>query len=206
MQANFFLRSVAPFLFVALTLHVSWSQDAVPKASARGLVDAARSQIGVTLTYDPAYVALAYPNGDVPLARGVCSDVIIRALRASGVDLQKLVHEDMAKNFSAYPKLWGLKSTDKNIDHRRVPNLAKYFERTGRSIKVTKDAKNYLSGDFVVCRLSNNLIHIMLVSSKTTADGVPLVIHNIGAGAQEEDRLFAFTIEGHFRWYPEIKK
>lgn len=178
----------------------------MPTASARALVEAARSQIGVTLTYDPAYVALPYPNGDVPLARGVCSDVIIRALRASGVDLQKLVHEDMAKNFSAYPRLWGLKSTDKNIDHRRVPNLAKYFERTGRSIKVTKDAKNYLPGDLVVCRLPNHLIHIMLVSSKTTADGVPLVIHNIGAGAQEENRLFAFSIEGHFRWYPAPKK
>jgi uncharacterized protein YijF (DUF1287 family) len=174
---------------------------AAPKASGLGLVAAGLQQIGVTTTYDPAYATLKYPNGDVPIERGVCCDVIIRALRASEIDLQKLVHEDMKANFSAYPKLWGLRKTDTNIDHRRVPNLAKYFERAGKKQSVTKDPSDYLPGDFVVCRLSNGLIHIMLVSNQKNADGRPLVIHNIGSGAREEDRLFEFTIEGHYRWY-----
>ena len=177
-----------------------------PKASALGLVQAGLDQIGKTLIYDAAYVTLTYPNGDVPIERGVCCDVVIRALRAGGVDLQKLIHEDMAKNFSAYPKLWGLSKTDKNIDHRRVPNMAKFFTRQGKSLPVTKEAKDYKPGDFVVCSLPNELIHIMLVSTKLTDAGVPYIIHNIGAGAREEDRLFEFKIEGHFRWYPEATK
>ena len=176
---------------------------AAPKASALGLVAAGLEQIGKTVSYDPAYATLSYPNGDVPLEKGVCCDVIIRALRTGNVDLQKLVHEDMAAHFEAYPKLWGLKKTDKNIDHRRVPNLAKFFERSGKKLPATKDGKDYLPGDFVVCRLSNGLIHIMLVSNQTNASGIPLVIHNIGAGAREEDRLFEFSIEGHYRWYAE---
>jgi uncharacterized protein YijF (DUF1287 family) len=175
--------------------------EAAPKASALGLVGAGLDQIGKTLSYDPAYVSLAYPNGDVPIEKGVCCDVIIRALRASGVDLQQVVHEDMKENFSAYPKLWGLKKTDTNIDHRRVPNLAKFFERKGKKLAVTKAAADYLPGDFVVCRLSNGLIHIMLVSNAKNAEGTPLIIHNIGGGAKEEDRLFEFTIEGHYRWF-----
>lgn len=179
---------------------------AAPKASALGLVAAGLDQIGKTVSYDPEYATLSYPNGDVPFERGVCCDVIIRALRAGNVDLQKLVHEDMAAHFEAYPKLWGLKKTDKNIDHRRVPNLAKFFERSGKKLPVTKDGKDYLPGDFVVCRLSNGLIHIMLVSNQTNAAGIPLVIHNIGAGAREEDRLFEFSIEGHYRWYGEKKQ
>ncbi len=174
---------------------------AAPKASALGLVAAGLQQIGQTLTYDPAYVDLKYPNGDLPIEKGVCCDVVIRALRAGSVDLQQLVHEDMKGHFSAYPKLWGLKKTDPNIDHRRVPNLAKFFERSGKKLPVTKVPADYQPGDFVVCRLSNGLIHIMLVSTAKNADGTPLVIHNIGAGAREEDRLFEFSIEGHYRWY-----
>jgi uncharacterized protein len=175
--------------------------EAAPKASALGLVAAGLQQIGRTLAYDPAYVSLDYPNGDVPLAKGVCCDVVIRALRAGNVDLQKLVHEDMAANFSVYPKLWNLKKTDHSIDHRRVPNLAKFFERKGKKLAITKVGSDYQAGDFVVCRLPNGLIHIMLVSNRLNAEGTPMIIHNIGAGAQEEDRLFEFTIEGHYRWY-----
>lgn len=165
------------------------------------LAQAARRQIGVTTVYDAAYASLAYPNGDVPLERGVCCDVITRALRDCGADLQQLIHEDMAKHFSAYPRLWGLKKPDKNIDHRRVPNMAKYFERQNKKLPLTQEAADYQAGDFVVCRLDNGLIHIMLVSDKTTADGTPLIIHNIGQGAQEEARLFDFKVEGHYRWF-----
>lgn len=197
--------SIVVLLGMLFAQSPSTAQETAPKASALGLVAAAQDQIGKTLIYDAAYVSLSYPNGDVPIERGVCCDVVIRALRAGGVDLQQLIHEDMSKNFSVYPKIWGLKRTDKNIDHRRVPNMAKYFERKGKSLTVTKEAKNYLPGDFVVCRLPNELIHIMLVSTNKSAAGTPLIIHNIGSGAREEDRLFEFKIEGHYRWYPEAK-
>ncbi len=165
------------------------------------LVEAARSQIGKTISYDPAYTGLSYPNGDVPIEKGVCTDVVIRALRvAHGKDLQKLVHEDMKNSFSAYPKNWGLTKPDKNIDHRRVPNLITYFTRKGYSLKVTKNPEDYLPGDIVTCIVGKNLPHIMVVSEKKSNDGVPLIIHNIGSGTQEEDRLFSFTLTGHFRW------
>ena len=168
------------------------------------IVTAARTQVGRTVTYDPAYVSLKYPGGDVPEARGVCTDVVVRALRAAlGVDLQKVVHEDMAANFSVYPKLWGLKRTDKNIDHRRVPNLQTLFKRRGFSLPVTKEAADYKPGDLVTCTVPPHLPHIMIVSDKTNADGRPLVIHNIGRGAQEEDCLFTYPLTGHYRWKVE---
>ena len=195
-------------LFLLLYTLPGFSQVIAP-ASPLGLVAAARSQIGKTVVYDPAYLSLSYPKGDVPLERGVCCDVVIRAMRAAGVDLQQVVHEDMKANFSVYPKIWKLTRTDTNIDHRRVPNLAKFFERKGKSLPVTQVGKDYAAGDFVVCRLSNGLIHIMLVSDRCSEAGTPLVIHNIGQGAQEEDRLFEFKIEGHFRWFsdgPTAKK
>ena len=169
-------------------------------------MSSARSQIGQTVIYDPAYVSLRYPKGDVPLDRGVCCDVIIRALRGVGADLQQLVHEDMAAHFSAYPQLWKLRKPDPNIDHRRVPNLARFFQRQGRQLPVTKLGSDYAAGDFVVCRLSNGLIHIMLVSDRVSEAGIPLVIHNIGRGTQEEDRLFEFKIEGHYRWFRATEK
>jgi len=163
------------------------------------IAQAARSQVGKTIHYDPAYVGLAYPGGDVPIDRGVCTDVVIRALRdALGMDLQKLVHEDMNHAFSQYPKNWGLKRTDRNIDHRRVPNLRTYFKRSGYSIDVSKKAEDHLPGDIVTCTVGGRP-HIMIVSDKKTSRGVPLVIHNIGAGTQEENRLFAFPITGHYR-------
>ncbi len=163
------------------------------------IVAAARKQIGVTLSYDPAYTALAYPGGDVPKERGVCTDVVIRALR-DGLekDLQKLVHEDMKSSFSKYPKIWGLSRTDKNIDHRRVPNLIAFFKRKHASIPL--DQKAFLPGDLVTCTVPPNLPHIMIVSDKRNAAGLPLVIHNIGSGTREEDRLGNFPLTGHFRW------
>ncbi|HWB04769.1 MAG TPA: DUF1287 domain-containing protein [Verrucomicrobiales bacterium] len=165
------------------------------------IVKAGRDQVGKTVTYDPAYVSLKYPGGDLPIERGVCTDVIIRALRtALTVDLQKVVHEDMAANFSAYPKTWGLKKTDTNIDHRRVLNLQTYFKRQGFSVPVTKDAADYQPGDLVTCTVPPNLPHIMIVSDKRNADGRPLIIHNIGNGAQEEDLLFTYPLTGHYRW------
>ncbi len=164
------------------------------------LVESARKQVGVTLSYDHAYSKLAYPNGDIPLQRGVCTDVIIRALRdAKNMDLQKLVHEDMKKSFSSYPKDWQLKSTDRNIDHRRVPNLKVYFKRNHESLRVTNKPRDYKPGDIVTSMVSGNLPHIMIVSDKLTAKGVPLVIHNIGNGAREEDSLFEYPLTGHYR-------
>ena len=129
------------------------------------LVNAARKQVGVTKAYDPAYSKLTYPNGDVALSKGVCTDVVIRALReAHQLDLQKLVHEDMVKNFAIYPKKWGLKKTDTNIDHRRVPNLQVYFSRYWQAQKISNDAADYEAGDVVTVMLPGNLPHIMLVS------------------------------------------
>ena len=163
-----------------------------------GIVSAARNQIGVTLGYDPAYVTLEYPAGDVPRKSGVCTDVVIRALRdAMEEDLQKLVHEDMKGSFSKYPKNWDLKRPDKNIDHRRVPNLITFFKRKHTTLPL--DGK-FLPGDIVTCTVPPHLPHIMIVSDKKNAKGTPLVIHNIGGGTREEDRLSDFPLTGHFRW------
>ncbi len=170
------------------------------ETTASPIVTAARSQVGKTVSYDPSYVGLAYPNGDLPIEKGVCTDVVIRALRdAFKIDLQKLMHEDMKAAFSAYPTIWGLKKPDPNIDHRRVPNLKTYFNRRGFSLPVTRLAADYLAGDLVTCTVGRNLAHVMIVSDKKTARGVPLVIHNIGSGTKEENRLFDFPITGHYR-------
>lgn len=164
------------------------------------IVSAARSQVGKTSIYDPSYVRLAYPGGDIPIERGVCTDVVVRALRdALGMDLQKLVHEDMKSAFSKYPKIWGLSKPDRNIDHRRVPNLRCYFQRKGWSLAVTKSELDYRPGDLVTCTVPPNRPHIMIVSDRRSADGTPLVIHNIGSGAKEENRLFDFPLTGHYR-------
>ncbi len=164
------------------------------------IVIAARNQIGKTLYYDSAYTSLSYPNGDVPIEKGVCTDVVIRALRdAMNMDLQKLVHEDMNVAFSKYPNIWGLKKPDSNIDHRRVSNLKTYFERQGYSLDVTQEKDNYLPGDLVTCTVGQNQPHIMIVSDRKGPDDIPLVIHNIGRGTQEENRLFEFPLTGHYR-------
>ena len=170
------------------------------KMEGTSIAAAARSQIGKTVNYDPGYRALSYPNGDVPIEGGVCTDVIVRSLRIGlYMDLQRLVHEDMRLNFSSYPKNWGLTRPDKNIDHRRVPNLQTYFRRSGYSLPISMDPQNYRPGDLMTCTVPPNLPHIMIVSDRNNSQGQALVIHNIGAGAQEEDRLFEFKITGHYR-------
>lgn len=151
--------------------------------------------------YDPSYYSIKYPNGDIPSNKGVCTDVIIRAYRKLEIDLQKEVHEDMKANFNKYPKLWGLKSTDKNIDHRRVPNLMTYFERIGVQKPITKNAKDYEPGDVVAWNLGGSITHIGIVVDKKSKDGKRnLIVHNIGAGQVLEDCLFKFKIIGHYRY------
>lgn len=162
-------------------------------------VAAARRQIGVTRFYDPAYVTLDYPGGDVPKERGVCTDVVIRALRAEGLDLQQAVHEDMRAHFDRYPRTWGLRRPDPNIDHRRVPNLQVWFTRQGWSLTPSTRAADYRPGDLVTWMLPGNLPHIGIVSERFHHDGTPLIIHNIGAGTREENILFAYPITGHYR-------
>lgn len=174
--------------------------DGAEVTKTSSIVGNAREQIGKTLHYDPGYRALAYPNGDVPIEDGVCADVVVRALRAGcGIDLQKLVHEDMKQHFSRYPQKWGLRGPDKNIDHRRVPNLQTWFKRVGWELPVSDKPADYQPGDLVTCIVPPNLPHIMIVSDRTSAAKRPLVIHNIGGGVQEEDRLFEFKITGHYR-------
>lgn len=165
----------------------------------RKLSDAAVSIINPSVRYVPNYISITYPNGDVPANTGVCTDVVIRAYRKLNIDLQKEVHEDMKKRFSAYPKLWGLKTTDRNIDHRRVPNLQVFFKKHGEELPITQNPKDYKAGDIVTWMLPGNLPHIGIVIHQKSADGKrPLVVHNIGRGQVAEDMLFKFTITGHY--------
>lgn len=151
--------------------------------------------------YDPTYYALKYPGGDVPADRGVCTDVIIRAYRKLGIDLQKDVHEDMRAHFNLYPKIWGLKKTDKNIDHRRVPNLMVLFSRHGKTKAITDNPKDYVPGDIVCWNLGGNTTHIGLVVDKKSADGKRyMIVHNIGDGQVLEDCLFELKIIGHYQY------
>lgn len=151
--------------------------------------------------YDPAYFQLDYPNGDVPKDKGVCTDVVIRAYRKLGIDLQKEVHEDMKANFSKYPQNWGLTKPDKNIDHRRVPNLMTFFARHGVTKPITTNPKDYLPGDIVCWNLGGSVTHIGIVVKKKSADGQRhLIVHNIGGGQVMEDCLFNFKIIGHYRY------
>jgi len=154
-----------------------------------------------SVRYDPSYFSIPYPNGDVPSDVGVCTDVVIRAYRKLGIDLQKEVHEDMKTNFSVYPKIWGLKSTDKNIDHRRVPNLMTYFKRQGAEKSITQNPKDYLPGDIVCWNLGGAITHIGIVVNQKSKDGERyMIVHNIGAGQVLEDCLFNYTIIGHYRY------
>jgi len=166
------------------------------------LLASAIEQTSITTGYDPAYVSIAYPGGDVPPETGVCSDVLVRAFRKTGIDLQKEVHEDMKVAFGEYPRKWGLAKPDTNIDHRRVLNLATFFERKGKALPVTMERKDYLPGDLVAWDLGGGIPHIGIVSSLATeADKHFLIIHNIGAGARAEDVLFNWKITGHYRYF-----
>lgn len=166
------------------------------------LVSAARAQIGVTTSYDPTYRQLAFPMGDVDKHTGVCTDVVIRAYRAGGKDLQQLVNQDMKQAWQAYPKTWGLTHPDPNIDHRRVPNLAVFFSRHGKTLSTT-DKTSFRAGDIVTWQLiqgNKRLPHIGIVSDKQTTDGTPFIIHNIGRGTEESNMLYQFPITGHYRY------
>ena len=169
----------------------------------RRLLEGAMAQTTITREYTQDYFVIGYPNGDVPSNTGACTDVVIRAFRSVGVDLQKEVHEDMRANFSAYPNKWGLTKPDTNIDHRRVPNLQTYLTRKGMALPVSGNAEDYRPGDVVSWDLNGRgMTHIGLVSNlKSARTGRYLVIHNIGAGVNAEDRLFDWTITGHFRYF-----
>ncbi|PZP39616.1 MAG: DUF1287 domain-containing protein [Pseudopedobacter saltans] len=164
------------------------------------LADAAIQLTHQQVTYDPDYVSIPYPNGDVAANKGVCADVIIRAYRLLGIDLQKEVHEDMVAHFSQYPNIYGLKKTDTNIDHRRVPNLMKFFQRKGKSKKLSTDPADYQYGD-IVCWDLGKQSHIGIVIDEKSSDGKrPLIVHNIGGGQVIADALFAYPIIGHYRY------
>jgi len=175
--------------------HYLYSQ----KSFADKLSDAAIQLTFQTVEYDPSYYCIPYPNGDVPANKGVCTDVVIRAYRLLGIDLQKLVHEDMTLNFSKYPKIWGLSQPDRNIDHRRVPNLMTFFTRKGQVKTISDNPKDYLPGDIVCWELATGVLHIGIVVNKRSGDGKRfLVVHNIGWGQVMEDCLFDYKIIGHY--------
>jgi uncharacterized protein len=187
---------------------LGWAQVRPPvNTFSERLVAAALERTQHEVIYDGAYHGIAYPGGDVPKGIGVCTDVVIRAYRTLGHDLQKLVHEDMKANFSLYPKKWGLKKTDTNIDHRRVPNLRRFFERQGQTLPITQKAKDYRAGDLVTWRVGGKLPHIgILVASPQKCGERPWVVHNIGRGPMAEDILFEFPITGHYRFEPPKKE
>ncbi len=186
--------------FLFLTLFVQAQSD-----FAKQLSDAALKLTEQKVKYDPAYFTIPYPNGDVPSDKGVCTDVIIRAYRALSIDLQKEVHEDIKNNFKKYPNKWGLKKPDKNIDHRRVPNLMTFFTRFGQVKKISDDAEDYKPGDIVCWNLGGSVTHIGIVVDKKSSDGKRYkVVHNIGAGQVLEDCLFSFKIIGHYTYKKDI--
>ena len=192
------------WLLFALSLFANHATDPQRVALTQKLVAAAIERTHHTVRYDPAYVGLPYPNGDVPADTGVCTDEIIRIYRAVGVDLQEEVHEDMQANFASYPNhsRWGLFYADTNIDHRRVPNLMVFFSRKGEKLPTTTSRDDYLPGDLVTWDLSGNVPHIgMVVDRKSTSSGNYLVVHNVGRGPKMEDALFAWKITGHYRYF-----
>lgn len=184
-------------LFILLKVNTLFAQN----ITAEQLSNAALELTKQKVEYYTGYIRITYPNGDVPPNKGVCTDVIIRAYRKLGIDLQKEVHEDMAKNFHLYPKNWGLKKPDTNIDHRRVPNLMVYFKRFGKVKSITQNPNDYKPGDIVCWNLGGGITHIGMVVNKKSADGLRyLIVHNIGVGQVLEDCLFSFKIIGHYTY------
>ncbi len=173
-----------------------------PRTPTDWLVAGALEQIGKTTLYDPAYVGIAYPNGDVPIERGVCTDVVVRALRKTGVDLQVLIHEDMKRAFHAYPNLWNLSRPDSNIDHRRVPNINTFLRRQGKAVPITQNPNDYRPGDIIAWELPSGLLHMGVLSHvRVPGTARYQAIHNISSGTELEDILFRFKIIGHFRYF-----
>ena len=202
----------ATLLFLSACTSAAVRPAAIPESTAsteigspqiRKILENAIEQTRTTRGYTQDYFVIGYPNGDVPAETGACTDVIIRSFRSAGIDLQKEVHEDMVANFSAYPKKWGLSRTDRNIDHRRVPNLQTFFTRRGKSLPVTSDSGNYKPGDVVSWDLDGKgMTHIGVVSNlRSTRTGRFMIIHNIGGGVNAEDRLFDWKVTGHFRYF-----
>lgn len=186
------------FIILLFCFNICISQSETEQLT---LSDCALELTKQKVTYDPSYFSIDYPNGDVPSDKGVCTDVVIRAYRKMGIDLQKEVHEDMKANFNLYPKIWGLKTTDKNIDHRRVPNLMTYFKRQGAEQPITNNPTDYKPNDVVCWNLGGAITHIGIVVNKKSNDGKRhLIVHNIGSGQVLEDCLFDFKIIGHYRF------
>lgn len=186
-----------------------FSTSILAQSASEQLVEAALERTQFEVRYDGRYMAIDYPNGDVPAEMGVCTDVVIRSYRKLGIDLQQAVHEDMRDNFELYPskRIWGLNSTDKNIDHRRVPNLQTFFSRHGKSLNISDDPHHYKPGDMVSWMLPGNLPHIGIVTDQKSAKtGNPLIVHNIGAGPKLEDMLFDYDITGHYRYFPQSEQ
>ncbi len=172
------------------------------------LVNAALDRLNHKVVYDGSYRKIAFPGGDVPNNIGVCTDVVIRAYRKLGIDLQELVHKDMLFNFSEYPNLpkWNLNAPDSNIDHRRVVNLRVFFDRQGATLPISTDSNDYLPGDLVTWNIRPGMPHIGIVSHKVSQDKTrPLIVHNIGKGPQLEDILFKMQITGHYRYQPGLQ-
>ena len=193
------------FKKLLLTILLLSSQNALSETFELDIVQAALERTNHNVRYDGRYMSIPYPNGDVPANIGVCTDVIVRTYRAIGTDLQQLVHEDMVANFEAYPskRIWGLSRTDKNIDHRRVPNLQAFLSRHGEVLAVSNDASDYKAGNIVTWMLPGNLPHIGLITNKISAlTDNPMVVHNIGAGPKLDDVLFSYSITGHYRYIP----
>lgn len=190
------LSRIIGFFLVAVAASAFAQSDFGNKLS-----DAALLLTNQKVEYDPQYFSISYPNGDVPAGKGVCTDVVIRAYRKLGIDLQKEVHEDMKANFGLYPRNWGLKTTDKNIDHRRVPNLMKFFSRFGTEKPITTNASDYAPGDIVAWNLTGSVTHIGIVVNKKSPDGKRyMIVHNIGFGQVMDDVLFEYKIIGHYSY------
>jgi uncharacterized protein YijF (DUF1287 family) len=206
MKSTWRRAALKPVLVVTMLLLPQASLPSGPGMSpayAKRLIAAAVEQTRSTVIYDSAYRKIAYPGGDVPETRGVCADVVIRAYRKLGVDLQVRVHEDMMRDFSAYPHRWGLTAPDPNIDHRRVPNLQTFFRRAGAELHVSKNPDDYQPGDLVTWSVPPHLPHIGMVIDRKSPEGVPLIVHNIGRGPEIADMLFAYPITGHYRYSAE---
>jgi uncharacterized protein YijF (DUF1287 family) len=200
------LQNITTFIMIKTVIHIFVFISTISIAVGQSIFFNRLADSTLTLTkqivrYDPAYFQLDYPNGDVPQDKGVCTDVVIRAYRKLGIDLQKEVHEDMKSNFSKYPKNWGLHKPDKNIDHRRVPNLMTFFTRFGATKPITTFSRDYKPGDIVCWNLGGSVTHIGIVVRKKSSDGQRyLIVHNIGSGQVMEDCLFSYKIIGHYRY------
>jgi uncharacterized protein len=205
---GFTMRALVVLLLVVMAAACS-PLESIPTARldpfSKKFVAASLDRTKEFVIYDSAYEQIRYPGGDVAAWKGVCSDEVVRVYRALGADLQKLVHEDMKSAFSVYPKIWGLSRPDPNIDHRRVPNLATFFRRHGKTLAVTENGADYKPGDLVTWSVSGGRPHIGLVTNKLSLDRQrPLIVHNIGLGPQLDDMLFTYKITGHYRYEVDV--